>query len=274
DWDGASLVELLRTEATAFLQDGAARIRVEGADAVLKPQAFSTVALVMHEMITNAAKYGALRDRNGGVDIRLEETVEGALRIDWREWGGPPVRPPTREGFGSTIVERSIPYELAGEAEVEHKISGVRARFRIPPSQILEFADLPEARRACGGEAVPSSIKGTVLVVEDMLLLAMGAERYLKILGADEVVVASSCQEALAAVKERSIDLALLDVHLDQETSAPVARVLIEAGIPFLVATGYGTADVGIEEFDGVPVISKPFGVEDIAESVSRLSLR
>ncbi|MEM6439976.1 MAG: HWE histidine kinase domain-containing protein [Pseudomonadota bacterium] len=176
DWDGASLVELLRTEATAFLQDGAARIRVEGADAVLKPQAFSTVALVMHEMITNAAKYGALRDRNGGVDIRLEETVEGALRIDWREWGGPPVRPPTREGFGSTIVERSIPYELAGEAEVEHKVSGVRARFRIPPSQILEFADLPEARRACGGEAVPSSIKGTVLVVEDMLLLAMGAE--------------------------------------------------------------------------------------------------
>ena len=86
----------------------------------------------MHELVTNSAKYGALCDSSGVVNITWELGDAGQLIISWQESGGPPVTPPMRRGFGTTIIERSIPYDLAGESEIHYELLGLRARLVIP----------------------------------------------------------------------------------------------------------------------------------------------
>jgi two-component sensor histidine kinase len=119
NWGPGSLHNLIHLEAGAYLGVKANRVRIDGDDVLLEPQAFSTMALVVHEMMTNSAKYGALTDSLGSITVDL--TVDDAhLVLDWSEMGGPAVKAPTRRGFGSTIIERSIPYELKGEAEIRY----------------------------------------------------------------------------------------------------------------------------------------------------------
>ncbi|MDG4885692.1 sensor histidine kinase, partial [Mesorhizobium sp. WSM4884] len=86
---------------------------------------------VVHELMTNSAKYGALSDSRGHIDIEMSLDSLRRLHIQWSESGGPPVRPPTRRGFGTTVIERSIPYDLKGEARVDYALAGVRASFLI-----------------------------------------------------------------------------------------------------------------------------------------------
>ena len=94
--------------------------------------AFATLALVVHEMMTNSAKYGALADSTGQVEIVWKIDNNSSLVIDWKESGGPPVQPPSRRGFGTTIIERSIPFDLKGDAELRFDLLGVHAHFTIP----------------------------------------------------------------------------------------------------------------------------------------------
>ncbi len=128
----ASFHELVAAEAGAYLQGKASRVAVSGPRATLSLRAFTTVALVMHEMITNSAKYGALSNSRGQVLVETEFDADGSLIIDWRESGGPRVQRPTRRGFGSTVIERSIPHDLGGETTLEFVPEGLHARFKIP----------------------------------------------------------------------------------------------------------------------------------------------
>ena len=108
------------------------RLTLSGPPVMIDARAYQTLALVFHEMITNAAKYGALSVKEGrlSIDWRLEKT--GDLVLAWLEENGPKVSMPKRRGFGSIVVEQSIPFELQGEASIEHRPQGVRARFMIP----------------------------------------------------------------------------------------------------------------------------------------------
>jgi two-component sensor histidine kinase len=89
--------------------------------------------MVIHEMITNSAKYGALSDNRGRVEIATALDALGRLTIEWSEQGGPPVKPPTRRGFGSTVIERSIRHDLNGDAQVEFAPAGLRAAVSRSP---------------------------------------------------------------------------------------------------------------------------------------------
>src|SRR5205085_1981754 len=121
------LVELIKTEADAYVSSKADRLIVEGEDALVAPEAFSVIALVIHEMLTNSVKYGSLADSRGQVHITLACDERGDLSIGWRETGGPAVQAPKRRGFGSLIVERSIPHELKGEAAIRYELGGLEA---------------------------------------------------------------------------------------------------------------------------------------------------
>ncbi len=114
NWGPGSLRHLIGLEAAAYLGARAERVRLDGDDVLLEPQAFSTLALVVHELMTNSVKYGALSDDAGEVVAAWARDAGGRLVLDWRESGGPPVRAPSRRGFGTTLIERSIPYELQG----------------------------------------------------------------------------------------------------------------------------------------------------------------
>jgi two-component sensor histidine kinase len=114
----------------------AERVAVEGADLQLNPQAAMSLSLLLHELATNAAKYGALSVEPGRVAVswRVEAREEAVLHLDWRERGGPPARAPTRRGFGSRLIQNG----LVGtrDATLDYADQGLAAEFRAPLAQV------------------------------------------------------------------------------------------------------------------------------------------
>lgn len=264
NWAPASLRALLTTEVSAYLGEKAARVDITGPDAMLMPTAFSTLALVMHEMVTNSAKYGALADSRGRVSISMSETQEGGLEIQWRESGGPAVQPPTRQGFGTTIIEKSIPHELSGTAEVRYVLTGLEADFTIPARNISSFSEgSGTASKAPFGatQAEPNGagLMGAAMVLEDNMIIALDAEDLLHAAGASTVHVCATVEEALNCLSANEISFALLDINLGKETSEPVARELATREIPFILASGYGDATSLATTFPDVPLLKKPY---------------
>jgi light-regulated signal transduction histidine kinase (bacteriophytochrome) len=130
-WSPARLYDLIEVEAGAYLGEKRDRVRLSGPNVLLTPGCFTVLALVIHEMLTNAAKYGALSDSGVvAIDWRVDE--DGSLLIDWTESGGPAVVAPTRRGFGSTVIERSIPYDWTVRRRC---ITGWRVSRRISASR-------------------------------------------------------------------------------------------------------------------------------------------
>ncbi|GLK54880.1 PAS domain S-box-containing protein [Methylopila capsulata] len=112
------------------------RVRVEGPPVRLADRAAMAFALAVHELATNATKYGALSTESGRVEItwRFED---GLLRFEWRESGGPPVSPPTRRGFGSHVIERALSGYLSGEAKIDYRPEGVVVTLAAPVCALL-----------------------------------------------------------------------------------------------------------------------------------------
>jgi PAS domain S-box-containing protein len=107
------------------------QLAYDGPELRIRPDAAHALGLVLHELATNASKYGALSVTGGSVSIRWEERP-GATRILWAESGGPAVAPPTRRGFGSTLMESSLSHGLGGRIAVTYAPEGVRAEMELP----------------------------------------------------------------------------------------------------------------------------------------------
>ncbi|KCZ50254.1 HWE histidine kinase domain-containing protein [Hyphomonas pacifica] len=275
-WQPTSVRELIETEAEAYLGLKASRVRIEGEDVFVSPQAFGTLSLVIHELMTNSAKYGALCDTNGSLRIALSLKSDGGLVIDWKEIGGPPITSqPTRTGFGTTIIERSIPYELGGKASLRYEMSGVEARFVVPE----DYVSLPNGRQVSHKKSpLPeqqaqnkAGLSGCVMVLEDNIIIAMDAEQMLKQMGASDVALAADVSEALDQLEKSDITFALLDVNLGDETSEPVAEKLVEKNIPFVFATGYGDAISMLERFPNASVVKKPYNSITVERAIGKV---
>jgi len=270
NWGPASLRTLFTAETAAYLNAKSDRVILDGPDVLLDPRAFSTLALVTHELLTNSAKYGALADSVGRVNVRWGFGENGQLRIHWQEEGGPPVQAPTRRGFGSTVIERSIPFDLNGEARVQYELAGVKAEFTIPAS----FVKLPRGpiAREHHEEAKPQKavrLNGRALIVEDNMIIALDAETTLEALGATSVDVAPSVSEALRIIERAKPEFAILDVNLGNESSFPIADRLMALGVPLVFATGYGKNIEFPERFGNVPVVSKPYNEDSLTPKIA-----
>ncbi len=269
-WSPARLYDLIEVESGAYLGERSDRVQLSGPNVLLTPGCFTVLALVIHEMLTNAAKYGALSD-SGTVKIDWRVDEDGSLLIDWTESGGPPVVAPTRRGFGSTVIERSIPYDLGGHAEISYRLAGIEAHFCIPSIHVVSvLPDVTATDRAKpAAPVVPGLLKGrNVLLVEDNMIIAMDGEDALRDLGAD-VVTAASVGRAHEAIAIQSVDLAVLDFNLGHETSLPIADMLAERGIPFLFATGYGDGLELPARFEAVTLLKKPYSGATLAQALA-----
>lgn len=134
-WENAELRELLAGSLAPYASASAERIVLRGEDVVLRPRAVLTLAMAVHELTTNAAKYGALSVPTGSVEITWRPVVEEGrkhLRIDWIESGGPEVVVPKRRSFGSRMIEGSIDAELGGIAKLNYPAEGLRCEMLIP----------------------------------------------------------------------------------------------------------------------------------------------
>lgn len=277
-WGPAPLRALIDAEARAYIEPRE-RIEVSGEPVMLNPQAFSTMALVLHELVTNSTKYGSLSG-DGQVAIAWERNDAGDLVLTWEEHDGPPVTPPTRRGFGTTIIGKSVPYDLGGTATVDYAPSGVKALFRIPARHVSEqpksIAGTPirYPRPAYGHPTEPPEPMLTgldVLLVEDSLIIALDAEDVLQRLGAETIATSGTVEAALDAIDANRPSLAMLDINLGDRNSFPVADRLLELGIPFLFATGYGEqAQLPMEHRNQI-IVQKPYTLENVARAVSDL---
>ena len=135
-WEGAGLRQLVEHELQPYAAGKSQVATIEGDRVMLKPSAATALSMVIHELATNAAKYGALSVPDGRVSCRWRYTSDGELALHWQESGGPLVEPPRRKGFGSLLVLKTLELELGGHAQTDFAREGVRCSITLPASQI------------------------------------------------------------------------------------------------------------------------------------------
>jgi two-component sensor histidine kinase/integral membrane sensor domain MASE1 len=146
-WQGISVLELVRRELAPYATKG--NTDINGPAVMLKAEAGQAMGMVLHELATNAAKYGALSAQNGRVSIRWEHRLNGHprshLALEWREVGGPSVVAPENSGFGTSTIRDLIPYEFGGTVDLAFAPSGVGCRLELPANWLTYSNEVPAA---------------------------------------------------------------------------------------------------------------------------------
>jgi len=143
-WQGISLAELIRRELAPYSTRN--NTEIDGPGILLKPEAGQAMAMVLHELATNAAKYGALSTGNGRVSIRWDQQLSkrhsgSHLVFEWQEIGGPPVKVPRKPSYGTTTIRDLIPYEFGGTVDLALASDGVRCRLELPADWLSNDSD-------------------------------------------------------------------------------------------------------------------------------------
>lgn len=131
NWKGADLRQLITNELLPYCQSEDKRLSIEGQDLSLEPGAAQMIAVAIHELTTNAAKYGALSAPDGRVEITWSRTADKLL-LRWTETGGPPVSPPERRGFGTGVIDRVVRDQLKGEIQHQWHPEGLVCEISLP----------------------------------------------------------------------------------------------------------------------------------------------
>ena len=134
NWNVAALRVLVEQALQPYASSDCSNVRISGDEVLLRPSAALTFSLVLHELATNAAKYGALHKPGGlvAVDCGVRSNGGRELHLHWAESGGPPVRPPVRRGFGLELIERSVAHQLDGQAVLDYRVEGLVCEITVP----------------------------------------------------------------------------------------------------------------------------------------------
>lgn len=135
EWTGAWLKQLIVAHLEPFCEDAPSRVVLQGPDTLLGPEASQNIGMALHELATNAAKYGALSNGDGRIAITWS-IEDGRFRLEWAERGGPAVAPPSRKGFGSTVLTSLVGAALSGETSLSHDPGGLRWTLACPTSAL------------------------------------------------------------------------------------------------------------------------------------------
>ena len=271
-WEGVSIDKLLREELNPYA-NGHFAVSLTGTDVLLTPKSALSLSLAVHELATNAAKHGALRLPSGRVAVHWRRSEDGGIQLSWHEAGGPPVTPPTRFGFGTTLIERALAMETGGTADIQYLVSGVTCEIYLPLSSVSQSEPDGPAASAAAPDALalkPEDASETfrILVVEDSFLIVISLEGMLDDLGWTIIGPAAQKGDALALARSETFDAALLDVNLNGDMTWDVAAVLKARGIPFVFSTGYDITNVLPDFLAGSQVVSKPFGDGELAREL------
>ncbi|MCJ2018255.1 PAS domain S-box protein [Methylobacterium sp. E-065] len=257
---------------------------IEGPDLILSPKAAEVLTLAVHELTTNALKYGGLSVPDGHVTVRwvtFEKRGTSWLGFDWAETGAPERPPPDpsmprRRGFGSELIEERIPYELGGRGKVVIEPGGAHCHLEFAlrdGASILE-TDAPQRANVFGGAldmTDEADLGGhRVLVVEDDFYLATDAARALRGAGAEVLGPCPNEEAARDELAEQRPDAAVIDINLGLGPSFKLAETLKNQGIPFVFTTGYDL-EVIPAEFDGVERLQKPIQLRQIVAAIAKL---
>ena len=283
-WRGARVEDIMKSQL-AHLEDFiGTRIFLEGPHVRLNSAAAQSLGMALHELATNAGKYGALSNDTGKVDIRWNvRQDEGVNRFEicWTESGGPPVTVPDRRGFGSTVIERMTRIAFGYPVKLDFAPEGLHWHLISVDDRVFESdfvaeeassspADLSAPARPSAPAPAPASGQRRVLVVEDEAIIAIDMAAALEDAGFSVIGPVGSVYEAMQLLDEKPCDCAVLDINLAGETSAPVASRLLADGIPFVTVSGNTPESTG-DEFSQSPFLSKPIITSKLLAKLDQL---
>ena len=139
-WGPTSVVQVIHTEMAPYFENDPPRIALDGPDALIAPNDALSLGLLIHELVTNAAKFGALSNATGTVALSWHKPDDTLIVFNWREQGGPPPPRDRTRGFGSDLIEKVISRELRSDIKLEFAESGVRVSFAVPIRAVAAFA--------------------------------------------------------------------------------------------------------------------------------------
>ena len=275
-WQGARLSDLIRSQLRLGAFDES-RIAASGPNLFLAPQVALHLGLVLHELGTNAIKYGALSLPQGKVAITW--AVNGdLLRLEWTERGGPPAGPPARRGFGTNLIEQSVRAQ-GGTAEVAYAPEGARWAIEValppaatatPPRAGKAANPAPAPANGCA-DGLPRRLRGRrILVIEDEPLVALELTTILKEAGAEVLGPLATAEEVLECIATAPVDGALLDGNLRGRAVDDLAAMLTERRVPFAFVSGYAKDNLP-QGFADVPLLGKPFTQEQLLSTTAAL---
>jgi signal transduction histidine kinase/DNA-binding response OmpR family regulator len=275
-WRGTEVRVVVEHELAAHRSS---QLLIEGPALRLRPEAVQPLSMVLHELATNAAKYGALSVPDGRLAVNWRHDHPAApLQLRWTELNGPPVAPPERRGFGSTLIEATVRGQLGGTVVMHYRREGVQCEVTIAPDRVAPpTGEAEQPRHGADHEAPPrsaASLRGrAVLVLEDEPLVAMELAATLRSLGCHVVGPVATVDDGMRLAGEMAGGLAaaVLDVNLQGRSAFPVAKLLAGQGVPVVWATGYGELPQG--EPDGLPsvLLRKPLARGELEAALRRL---
>jgi len=258
-WQGADIHRLIDEEFAPYQSNDCRRAHLHGPAIILPADKAQSVALIIHELATNAVKYGALSGASGHVDLSWE-LRDGQLKLTWVETGGPPVTQPATKGFGTRIVESSLNKARGDSASFAWLPGGLRCEIVLSLSsqrgEARTLADLPHP-------AKPVDNKRCILVVEDEGLVGALTSELIEQMGYTALGPCADMSEAMAVMRSSHVDGAVLDVNLGGEIVFPLAKALADRAIPLVFLTGYEKTAVA-EGFDIFPILQKPVAAEEL----------
>jgi PAS domain S-box-containing protein len=131
-WSGAEIQSLVKDEVMGYSQDGVQQVQIDGPRILLEPNVAQAIAVALHELATNAAKYGALSAPEGKLRVEWSCATNGRLILRWTETDGPLVMPPTRQGFGTRVMKSMIRGQLKGEIRFDWRAEGLACEIALP----------------------------------------------------------------------------------------------------------------------------------------------
>jgi PAS domain S-box-containing protein len=274
-WQGVDLAALVAEELAPFERAGTDRVTMSGPAIMLAPDASQALAMALHELASNAARYGALSAEQGRVRVswRLSESGDQPhAEIFWNETGGPPVTAPALTGFGFTAIQGAIEHQLGGKAEIEWAPEGMTCRISFPvdPHADQLIAAPPAAPKSKpAGDTV--SLQGKhVLIVDDEPLIALTMKLTLQEQGCVVMGPARSSAAAIELIKQQAPDIAILDLNLAGKSSVSTARALRALGVPYIYCTGYADPANMIGEKLSAETLTKPAHPRELIEALRR----
>lgn len=278
-WQGAELSAIVRDQLPVS-QAGDDRISYSGPMVTLNAQAALHLGLILHELATNAMKYGALSDPRGKLSIRWMVRTDGGqhLVLQWQERGGPTVTVPQSHGFGTTLIEKSLAAH-GGVTSIRYEAEGVTCEIMLPLSE-SEPAARPYSKPLSDGAEISKAMRSyaekkpvagkRILVVDDEPLIAMDIVASLEDEGCQVVGPAATLQKALSLVESQDIDAALLDANLAGDPVDTLAAVLVRRKIPFAFVSGYGREGLP-EAYRQMALVKKPFQRQRLIDVVQQM---
>jgi PAS domain S-box-containing protein len=267
-WEGADVHTLVQEELAPYRIGSSEHIAICGLHVAVSAPVAQTLALALHELATNAAKYGALSAKEGRVDLSWDISA-GITTLRWKETGGPAAIRPQRLGLGLQMIRSGLQSHIGGQANFDWSDAGLVCTLAVPSVEAKSPARLP-SRRTRIQRTGNSEGKPCILLVEDEPLVAMMMNGFLDQLDCQVIGPCNTPFEALTFLKEHAVDGAILDINLGGETVYPVADALVRLEVPFVFITGYGGESVD-SRFSEVKRLEKPIGFESLREAVREL---